>query len=1402
MSENDVDTYVADNGYLTAVTSINITDGTIADADVATNAAIAFSKLNIVKTDITDLGIPGEDTTLSENDVDTYVADNGYLTAVTSTNITDGTIADADVATDAAIAFSKLSIAKSDITALGIPGEDTDTTYTAGTGITIEGTTISVSGISSSSLDAADSDPADALIVDNAGLVGIGTSSPTNILHIEHTNPVIALTESDAGPKTWYFGSDSGGFNLSNSDGNTPVFVTAAGNVGIGSLSPADALDVVGNIATTGIVKVGGNIIELSPGFAAGSIRYQSTVLGFYGGTGGIALKDSGGTNKVVMLNSGNVGIGSASPTTALDVVGTVTATAFVGDGSGLTGLGSSGGVINEGSTTIGADSVSNGTGVISLQTRTTTRLTVANTGNVGIGTETPAALLDVQGAAQFGSGNVDLINGDGKIAGISSTYFASLDGSALTSLNASNLASGTVDNARLDADLQDLADGELTASKVAGSSNWDTAYTDRLKWDGGATGLTPATGRTSLGLGTIATQGADSVDIDGGAIDGATIGGSSAGAGTFTSVSSDTISEKTAAAGVTIDGVLLKDGVVTGSGSGLTDLSVSSLADDSIDFSKVSDALTLDATTTIDLDTNTADLNIDGGTLYVDNAGSVGIGSTSPGQALDVAGNIGLSGNLVLPTTASSSAGVIQLGSNRFAHNYGTQNTFVGEYAGNFTGTSTGNTAVGNSSLDAFTTGEFNTAVGFASLGSTTTGYWNTGLGKGALYSNTEGHRNTAVGLSALYSTTTGYLNVAVGGATLYTNSTGYKNTAVGYGAGNKTADGVENTLIGYDAGFNNVSGSGNVMIGNQAGWSETGSNKLYIHNTAADKDSSLIYGDFNSDVLAFNGSVGIGTSAPGTKLHVLGTTHAFEAGSYSNFTSAANSSRVYIGKTATAGIASVIFRDAGALRGEVGLTGDNSFHFKTASGTAGSETWAERMVIDTSGNVGIGTTSPGEKLEVDGTVNATKFELDDSGYIQFQTIGGSTGDPIFNFDAGDYLYYERENNYLGFLIGGTDILRIDSSGNVGIGSVSPAAKLDVNGLGSFGSGLHSRNFTSDVSSLPNSGQGLHLQWNRSSGGQSWILNHKGGANGGMIFGDISGSTVTQWMKLNGSGNLSIGPGDAGAVKLQVESDNTNATDIRLKNTSTNGHSWAISSIGQLSSIGAGKLNIFDETAGAARLTIDTSGNVGIGTYSPGDKLHIYGSGTTGMRIDCPDGSSTFYDLYENGTIKANIWWDGANDYFGVNGQGTTTALNVSGGNVGIGTTTANNILTVVQSSATDPIADAWTTYSSRRWKDNIQSLDHALQQVMDLRGVRYTWKNDGKEDIGCIAEEVGVVVPELVLWEENGEDARSIDYGRMSAILIEAVKELKAQKDSEIETLKARNAEIMSRLEALERR
>ncbi|OFV95402.1 MAG: hypothetical protein A3H28_07590 [Acidobacteria bacterium RIFCSPLOWO2_02_FULL_61_28] len=115
--------------------------------------------------------------------------------------------------------------------------------------------------------------------------------------------------------------------------------------------------------------------------------------------------------------------------------------------------------------------------------------------------------------------------------------------------------------------------------------------------------------------------------------------------------------------------------------------------------------------------------------------------------------------------------------------------------------------------------------------------------------------------------------------------------------------------------------------------------------------------------------------------------------------------------------------------------------------------------------------------------------------------------------------------------------------------------------------------------------------------------------------------------------------------------------------------------------------------------------------------------------------------------------------------------------GKVGIGTQTPGNILTVVQNSATDPIADAWTTYSSRRWKTNIHALEGALEKVERLRGVSYERKADGKPEIGVIGEEVGEVVPEIVTFEQNGKDAKSVDYARLTALLIEAIKEQQEQ-------------------------
>lgn len=92
---------------------------------------------------------------------------------------------------------------------------------------------------------------------------------------------------------------------------------------------------------------------------------------------------------------------------------------------------------------------------------------------------------------------------------------------------------------------------------------------------------------------------------------------------------------------------------------------------------------------------------------------------------------------------------------------------------------------------------------------------------------------------------------------------------------------------------------------------------------------------------------------------------------------------------------------------------------------------------------------------------------------------------------------------------------------------------------------------------------------------------------------------------------------------------------------------------------------------------------------------------------------------------------------------------------------------------------ANAWTTYSSRRWKDNVRTISDALTKIEKLRGVEYDNKSDGSHSIGLIAEEVGEVVPEVVQFEANGTDAASLDYARLVALLIEGMKEQQRQID-----------------------
>ena len=124
----------------------------------------------------------------------------------------------------------------------------------------------------------------------------------------------------------------------------------------------------------------------------------------------------------------------------------------------------------------------------------------------------------------------------------------------------------------------------------------------------------------------------------------------------------------------------------------------------------------------------------------------------------------------------------------------------------------------------------------------------------------------------------------------------------------------------------------------------------------------------------------------------------------------------------------------------------------------------------------------------------------------------------------------------------------------------------------------------------------------------------------------------------------------------------------------------------------------------------------------------------------------------------------------------------------------TPTNLLTLGQGQGA-AIADGWSTYSSRRWKTNIQTLHNALGKVEQLRGISYDLQANGKHEVGVIAEEVGAVVPEVVTWDKNGKDAQSVDYSRLTALLIGATKEQQAlieqqqidQLTSQVKTIKA---------------
>lgn len=115
----------------------------------------------------------------------------------------------------------------------------------------------------------------------------------------------------------------------------------------------------------------------------------------------------------------------------------------------------------------------------------------------------------------------------------------------------------------------------------------------------------------------------------------------------------------------------------------------------------------------------------------------------------------------------------------------------------------------------------------------------------------------------------------------------------------------------------------------------------------------------------------------------------------------------------------------------------------------------------------------------------------------------------------------------------------------------------------------------------------------------------------------------------------------------------------------------------------------------------------------------------------------------------------------------------------------------------------------SSIRWKRNIEPINDPLGKTAQLRGVYFDWDREhgGRHDVGMIAEEVGAVLPEIVIYEANGIDANGMDYSKLTPLLVEAINALRAEKDAEIadlqdelDAVRQRSAELDERVAKLE--
>jgi len=439
---------------------------------------------------------------------------------------------------------------------------------------------------------------------------------------------------------------------------------------------------------------------------------------------------------------------------------------------------------------------------------------------------------------------------------------------------------------------------------------------------------------------------------------------------------------------------------------------------------------------------TGTANTSFGSQTLL---ANTSGINNTAVGSS-------SLKGNL----TGNGNTGV---GASTLLLNTGSSNTAVGTFAMQSNAGGNNNAALGNSALSNNTSGTGNTAVGSAALQSNVSGINNTAIGNGSFQLSTQGNSNTSVGAFALQNNNLGGSNSGLGYGALGATVAGNNNTGLGYQAGITNTSGGNNTFVGYlaDATLNNLTNA--TAIGYNA--KVASSNSLVLGGTGANTVNVAIGNN------AFDGTnpekllIDAGTTTSVNAVYAKGSINNYLQFNIQNLSAGAQSSSDLVA-TANNGTETTNFVDLG-INGsgysyqsgnpiETGKPNDgylissgNDFYVVNNNAskdmlflTGGTAAANERMRILSSGNVGIGTSTPGNKLEINsgiGGASGLRLKQMPAGAVLFMS---STADVAQN---NNNFFFDATNYRLGIASGAAPNSTLQVGGSISLGVVTKSA-------------------------------------------------------------------------------------------------------------------------------------------------------------------------------------------------------------------------------------------------------------------------------------------------------------------------------------------------------------------------